>query len=151
MTVGAQQIKTKFALWLATRIKRPAVDAETGLLWKTKVEDHPLSRIGSPVLYRDRLYVRLIDQRQPTDTKYEYCIRSSLVALDTRTQEKFSGKFHCQEGPAVQRILPDAVFGPAGGAIWSAPTIDLKRKLIYVATGGSYTDVHGTFGCGPRV
>jgi polyvinyl alcohol dehydrogenase (cytochrome) len=33
------------------------------------------------------------------------------------------------------------MFGPAGGAIWSAPTIDLKRRLIYVATGNSYTDV----------
>jgi polyvinyl alcohol dehydrogenase (cytochrome) len=32
------------------------------------------------------------------------------------------------------------MFGPAGGAIWSAPTIDVKRGLIYAATGNSYTD-----------
>ena len=30
--------------------------------------------------------------------------------------------------------------GPAGGAIWSAPTADAKRGLVYVATGDSYTD-----------
>src|SRR5262249_61719649 len=27
------------------------------------------------------------------------------------------------------------------GAIWSAPTLDLKRKLIYVGSGNSYTDI----------
>jgi polyvinyl alcohol dehydrogenase (cytochrome) len=31
--------------------------------------------------------------------------------------------------------------GPAGAAIWSSPTIDAKRKLVYAATGNSYTDV----------
>jgi polyvinyl alcohol dehydrogenase (cytochrome) len=30
--------------------------------------------------------------------------------------------------------------GPAGGAIWSAPTVDVKRGLVYVATSDSYTD-----------
>jgi polyvinyl alcohol dehydrogenase (cytochrome) len=30
--------------------------------------------------------------------------------------------------------------GPAGVAIWSAPTIDPDRKLIYVGTGNSYTE-----------
>jgi polyvinyl alcohol dehydrogenase (cytochrome) len=30
--------------------------------------------------------------------------------------------------------------GPAGGAIWSAPTVDEKRGLVYMATGDSYTE-----------
>jgi polyvinyl alcohol dehydrogenase (cytochrome) len=30
------------------------------------------------------------------------------------------------------------LYGPAGAAIWSAPTIDAKRGLIYVGTGNSY-------------
>ena len=29
----------------------------------------------------------------------------------------------------------------ANSAVWSSPTIDLKRKLVYVGTGNSYTDV----------
>jgi polyvinyl alcohol dehydrogenase (cytochrome) len=33
------------------------------------------------------------------------------------------------------------LIGPAGGAIWSSPTIDAKRGVLYVATGDSYTDV----------
>jgi polyvinyl alcohol dehydrogenase (cytochrome) len=31
------------------------------------------------------------------------------------------------------------LYGPAGAAIWSAPTIDVKRNLLYVGTGNSYT------------
>jgi polyvinyl alcohol dehydrogenase (cytochrome) len=31
------------------------------------------------------------------------------------------------------------LYGPAGAGIWSAPTIDEKRKRIYVGTGNSYT------------
>ena len=33
------------------------------------------------------------------------------------------------------------MFGPAGSGVWSAPTIDVKRKRIYVGTGNSYTGV----------
>src|SRR5438477_6917641 len=29
-------------------------------------------------------------------------------------------------------------FGPAGGAIWSAPTIDRKRGALYVGVGNTY-------------
>jgi polyvinyl alcohol dehydrogenase (cytochrome) len=32
------------------------------------------------------------------------------------------------------------MYGPAGGAIWSAPTVDARRGLLYVATGDGYTD-----------
>ncbi len=33
------------------------------------------------------------------------------------------------------------MYGPAGAAIWSAPTVDARRKLIYVGTGDSFTDI----------
>jgi len=33
------------------------------------------------------------------------------------------------------------MWGPSGGAIWSAPTVDPARGLIYVGTSNSYTDV----------
>ena len=31
-------------------------------------------------------------------------------------------------------------FGPAGGGIWSAPTVDAKRGVLYVGTGNGYAD-----------
>jgi len=33
------------------------------------------------------------------------------------------------------------LWGPAGAAVWAAPTIDAKKKVIYAGTGNSYTDV----------
>ena len=30
-------------------------------------------------------------------------------------------------------------WGPAGGAIWSAPTIDVKRGALYVGVGNTYS------------
>jgi len=31
------------------------------------------------------------------------------------------------------------MFGPSGGGVWSAPTIDPKRKLVYAASGNGYS------------
>ena len=31
-------------------------------------------------------------------------------------------------------------WGPAGGGIWSSPTVDPKRGMVYVATGNNYAD-----------
>src|SRR5215510_12319381 len=52
--------KAKYAIYFGDEKSNvQALDADTGkLLWKTKVEDHFLSRItGAPVLYRNRIYV----------------------------------------------------------------------------------------------
>ena len=32
------------------------------------------------------------------------------------------------------------LWGPAGAGVWSAPSIDLKRRVVYVATGNGYTE-----------
>jgi polyvinyl alcohol dehydrogenase (cytochrome) len=141
--------KAKFAIYFGDqRSNVLALDAATGeLLWKTKVEDHSLSRItGSPALYRDRLYVPVssIEEVGGGSDKYECCkFRGSLVALDAYTGKIIWKSFTVQEEPKPfkKNSAGTQMYGPAGGAIWSAPTLDLKRKLIYVATGNSYTDV----------
>ena len=141
--------KAKFAIYFGDQKSSvTALDAETGeLLWKTKVEDHLMSRItGSPVLYRDRLYVPVSSVEEVTgrDAKYPCCkFRGSLVSLDAYTGKLLWKSFTVQEEPKPFKInsAGTQMYGPAGGAIWSAPTLDLKRKVIYVATGNSYTDV----------
>jgi polyvinyl alcohol dehydrogenase (cytochrome) len=125
-----------------------ALDADTGkLLWKTKVEDHFLARItGAPVLYRNRLYVPVssFEETAGRDPKYECCtFRGSLLALDAYTGKILWKSFTVQQEakPFKKNSAGTQMYGPAGAAIWSAPTLDLKRKLIYVGTGNSYTDV----------
>ena len=141
--------KAKFAIYFGDQKSSvTALDAERGeLLWKTKVEDHLMSRItGSPVLYRDRLYVPVSSVEEVTgrDAKYPCCkFRGSLVLLDAYTGKLLWKSFTVQEEPKPFKInsAGTQMYGPAGGAIWSAPTLDLKRKVVYVATGNSYTDV----------
>jgi polyvinyl alcohol dehydrogenase (cytochrome) len=125
-----------------------AIDARTGrLLWKVKVDQHPLARItGSPVYYDGRLYVPTSSQEEGfgTMSTYHCCTsRGSVVAIDGATGKILWTSHPIQEKPKPFKKSSTGVqmYGPAGASIWSAPTIDAKRKLIYVGTGDSFTDV----------
>jgi polyvinyl alcohol dehydrogenase (cytochrome) len=65
------------------------------------------------------------------------------VALDGTTGKQIWKSYSVPDPP--QETKPSATgtkqWGPAGAAIWSAPTIDAKNKVIYAATGNSYTNV----------
>ncbi len=67
----------------------------------------------------------------------------SVVALDGATGKQIWKSYSVPDPP--QETKPSAngtkQWGPAGAAIWSAPTIDAKNKVIYAATGNSYTNV----------
>ncbi len=140
----------RFAVYAADLMKAfaYAVDASSGkLIWKTKLDQHPLARItGAPTLYQGRLYVPVSSQEEgfgAVDT-YPCCtFRGSVVALDASTG-KIVWKTYTIKDPARPFKKSSAgvqMYGPAGVAVWSAPTIDVKRQAIYVGTGGSYTDV----------
>jgi polyvinyl alcohol dehydrogenase (cytochrome) len=124
-----------------------AVDIATGKqLWKTKVEQHPIARItGAPVLYRGRLYVPVASLEEVSATKptYECCtFRGSLVAIEAATGKVLWQTYAIPDAPKPTRknSAGTQMYGPAGAGIWSAPTIDAQRKLIYAGTGDSYTD-----------
>lgn len=141
--------KAKFAVYFGDEKSMvQAVDAETGkLLWKTKVETHWLSRItGSPVLYRNRIYVPVssFEETAGRDNTYECCkFRGSIVALDAYTGKVIWKSFTVENEPKPfkKNSAGTQMYGPAGGAIWSAPTLDIKRRVLYVGTGNSYTDI----------
>ena len=125
-----------------------AVDAATGdLLWKTRVDSHPRAILtGSPVLFRDRLYVPVSSDQEATATlaAYSCCtFRGSVVALDAATGKMvWKAKRHrgrARPNKKEQRRHADVWAGGRGGVV-SAPTIDAKRSRLYFATGNSYTD-----------
>ena len=125
-----------------------AVDAETGaLIWKMKMDTHPAARItGSPVFYGGRLYVPVasLEEGSAARQQYECCtFRGSLMALDAETGKTIWKTYAFPEEPKPYRKskVDTQLYGPAGAAIWSAPTVDPKRKLVYASTGDSYTDV----------
>ncbi len=127
------------------------VDLATGKLrWKTKVDDHAQARItGSPVAWHDRVYVPVssLEEGMAADPKYHCCsFRGSLVALriDDGTQVWKSYTIEEAPHPTGTNHVGTPQMGPAGGAIWSAPTIDAGRNLVYVGDGNSYTSPEAT-------
>ena len=125
-----------------------AIDASTGQpIWKTSLEQMPYARItGAITLYQGRLYVPVSSEEEMTgsNTHYECCkFRGSVAALDARTGRVIWRTYPIKAAPKPFKTNPTGtqMYGPAGGSIWSSPTIDEKRKLLYVGTGDSYTDV----------
>jgi polyvinyl alcohol dehydrogenase (cytochrome) len=125
-----------------------ALDAQKGtLLWKTQADTHPLARIvGAPTLYNDHLYVAVssTEDAAAANPSYSCCtFRGSVVALDIASGRILWKSYTVLQEPQPTRKNSAGVqeFGPAGAAIASSPTVDDKRHVLYVATGGSATGV----------
>ena len=128
-----------------TNAQAYALDASSGrLLWKTKVDTHSLARItGAPALYRDRLYVPMSSYEESQGARPEYgccTFRGSLSSLDAKTGKVLWRTYMIPDEPRPRGTSTAGVtlYGPAGAPVWSAPTIDEKRGLIYVGTGNTY-------------
>jgi polyvinyl alcohol dehydrogenase (cytochrome) len=122
-----------------------AVDAATGKeLWSREVETHPYARItGSPVVYEGRVYIGVasFEELIGTNPQYECCtFRGSMNALDAKTGAIVWRTFLVPEPkPIGKSSAGKTLWGPSGAGIWSAPTIDRARGLIYAGTGNTYT------------
>jgi polyvinyl alcohol dehydrogenase (cytochrome) len=128
-----------------------AIDASTGMLiWSRRVDEHPSAHVtGTPTLYQDRLYVPVSsgEEGQGGNARYECCtFRGSLLALSAATGDVIWKTYTIAEEakPIGTNNSGTTRWGPAGAAIWSAPTIDAKRRLVYVATGNMYTEPQQT-------
>ena len=124
-----------------------AVNALTGaLVWRTKVEDHPAALItGAPTLYSGILYVPVSSMEEVTGSPsaYQCCtFRGSVVALDIATGKRIWKGYTIPEAPrpTKRNAVGTQLYGPSGAAVWSAPTIDVQRQALYVATGDNYSD-----------
>ena len=124
-----------------------ALDAVTGQeIWRRQVDDHPLVRLtGSPALHEGRLYVPTSSYEEAGKSPTYVCctFRGSIVALDAATGAVVWRTYTIAETPSVIGKRADGLesWGPAGGAIWSAPTIDVKRGVMYVGVGNTYAGV----------
>ncbi len=124
-----------------------AVSVSAGnVIWKVRPDPHPLARItGSPLLVGDRLYVPISsgEEGAAVDPHYPCCnFRGSLVALDSNTGKQIWKAYTIQEAAKLRRKSASGkqFWGPSGAAVWSSPTVDVKRHAVYVATGNDYSD-----------
>jgi polyvinyl alcohol dehydrogenase (cytochrome) len=126
-----------------------AYDAQSGKpIWRSpKLESFPATLLtATPVVAGERLFVPIssFEEVLAANPKYPCCsFRGSLVALDLKTGKPIWKTAVIDEPltPSRRNAAGTQMQGPAGAAIWSAPTIDAKRGFVYVATGDSYTEV----------
>jgi polyvinyl alcohol dehydrogenase (cytochrome) len=123
-----------------------ALDAATGaLLWRTRVETHPLSRITSPpAVYEGRVFVPISGMEDPLthDPNHQCCThRGAVAALDVSSGRLLWKSYTIEEIPKpLPKETPDAAerTGPAGGSVFTPLGIDAKRGLVYAATAEAY-------------
>jgi polyvinyl alcohol dehydrogenase (cytochrome) len=151
MTIGKNKAAPSgYALYMGDdRQVVHALDARDGgkELWSVQVFDHKVGRItGSPTLYGNLLYVPMsgAEESQANVGSYGCCtFIGAVVAVDVTTGKVAWTRSILDEQPHPTRLnkAGTQMYGPAGGSIWSAPTIDAKRGLLYVATGDSFTEI----------
>jgi polyvinyl alcohol dehydrogenase (cytochrome) len=124
-----------------------AVSATTGRpLWRTRVSSHPYARItGSPVLYKGKLYVPIASREEwmAADPHYQCCtFRGSIAALDARTGKILWKTYTISERarPTKKNKIGVQMWGPSGAGLWSTPTLDSERGLLYIGAGNNYSD-----------
>jgi polyvinyl alcohol dehydrogenase (cytochrome) len=122
-----------------------ALEAETGkLLWSKRIDDHDTARLTGAAMVRNGIaYVPVAswEETRSSGADYVCCtFRGSLAALRVRDGEQIWKSFMVGE-PSEQGKTASgkAKWGPSGASIWSTPTYDEKRNLIYVTTGDNFS------------
>ena len=125
-----------------------ALDAQTGHeIWVRKIETHPSAAISGALAFDGtRVFVPVgaLNEEGRGGLAASPCctFRGSVSALDASTGVML-WKTYTVDASSPRRVPSQdgaAAFGPAGGGIQSVPTVDSKRRLVYVATGNSYAD-----------
>ena len=123
-----------------------ALEAETGrLLWKKRIEEHEAALLtGSPVVYQGNVYEGIAswEETRAINPAYPCCsFRGSVVALRVRNGAQVWKTYTINDAPHPTGKTSTGTIrqGPSGAGIWSAPTIDPKRGVLYVTTGDNYS------------
>ncbi len=124
-----------------------ALDAISGQqVWTQRLDEHAAALItGAPVLDEGVIYVPVASMEEATtmNPATPCCtFRGSVVALHALSGKLLWKAHAIMDAPVPTRKNDSGVqmFGPAGASIWSSPTIDRSRKLVYATTGNSYAD-----------
>lgn len=123
-----------------------ALDAASGeLLWKQKTGTHgDNTNTGSVVVHDGRVFVPISSMEilSAGNPRYECCTSSGgVVALSAESGEELWA-YRTIEEAAVEvgaNELGTKIFAPSGAPVWSSPTVDAERGVLYIGTGENYT------------
>jgi polyvinyl alcohol dehydrogenase (cytochrome) len=141
-TLGAMEEHGRSVLFFGdTEAHIVAVDALSGeLVWRADaaISEHSFLT-GAPVQHEQRLIVpvSLSEVILALDPNHECCkSHGAVLAMDVNTGERLWVRELTD--PAQPQGLTEVGtqrYGPSGVPVWSTPTVDTKRRLIYVGTG----------------
>jgi len=124
-----------------------ALNATNGKrIWRKKVEAHESTRLtGAATVYNGIVYVPVAswEETRALNDGYPCCtFRGSLVALRVSNGSQVWKTYMIPEPAKFIGKTPEGfeIWGPSGSGIWSAPTVDEKRGVIYVTTSDNYSE-----------
>ncbi len=122
-----------------------ALNAATGEpLWKNNVADHPATTItGSLIVFAGRVFVPLSSTEilNAANPEYECCtFRGGIAALDASVGRVLWRNNTVEAATKRNRnSIGTQLWGPSGAPVWSSPTVDIKRGLLYFGSGQNYS------------
>lgn len=119
-----------------------AVNPQDGsLYWKAVAKHSQRAGItGSPVIFKNKIIVPLSASGvgAGANPNFECCVEhGAVVALNLQTGEKLWTFHTTPDAKYTGKVSRTGVKlrGPSGAPVWSTPTVDEKRGLVYVTTG----------------
>ncbi len=123
------------------------LDASNGkLIWKRTVDTQATARVSGNITVSDnRIFVPISSMQETygAHRKLPCCLfRGSVVALNLDDGELIWKTYMIDPLPALLGTTGTGVrrYGPSGVPVWSVPTVDTQRKLLYISTGNQYTE-----------
>ena len=119
-----------------------ALNADDGkLLWRSNLKNDPNNAVtGTPAYFDGMVYVPLTSMEVVTAGQDTYeCCRASgqVVAVEAATGKEVWRHRVVAEAATEQGVNKVGAkrYGPSGAPVWSSPTVDAKRGLLYIGTG----------------
>lgn len=119
--------------------------AEGQVVWRVRADVHRNAHItGTPAIADHVVYVPVSSTEAGTAAgpTYSCCtFRGSILALDAATGERRWRSYSIDTPAAITgtRLLLIKERGPSGAPIWSTPTVDNTRGMLYYGTGENYS------------
>jgi polyvinyl alcohol dehydrogenase (cytochrome) len=122
-----------------------ALDARTGKQrWRKRIEEHEATRLtASPAVSNGVVFIPAAswEETRSVDLQYPCCtFRGSVTAVNVR-DGSIAWKTFLVDPPkrTGQTKIGTPTFGPSGAGVWSTPTVDQRRGVLYITTGDNYS------------
>jgi polyvinyl alcohol dehydrogenase (cytochrome) len=122
-----------------------ALQAETGqLIWKVHIDQHDSTRLtAAATAHEGVVYVPVSswEESRASDPQYACCtFRGNVVALRISDGSQLWKTYLVGPSKETGRTASGVrSFGPSGVGVWTTPTVDVKRRRLYVTTAGNYS------------